>query len=121
MQRGYTGGLQSRERLVMLHGHPDVPHSAEVGSTGVFLAELPRALEGALASDHPYGSFKFYVGQMEWAAGELDQQVEAGAWLPAAASRAVVLKQCIGLPVPLWREILLLMGGEYAELVEEGP
>lgn len=33
----------------------------------------------------------------------------------AASSRAVVLRQCIQLPMPLWRECLTLMGGKHAE------
>ena len=32
---------------------------------------------------------------------------------PAACSRPLILKQCLQLPVPLWRELLQLMGGEY--------
>jgi hypothetical protein len=31
----------------------------------------------------------------------------------AACSRPLILKQCLQLPVPLWRELLQLMGGEY--------
>lgn len=33
----------------------------------------------------------------------------------AASSRAVVLRQCIQLPTPLWRECLTLIGGKHAE------
>jgi hypothetical protein len=40
-------------------------------------------------------------------------QIDAGKWFVAATSVNVVLKQCIGLPVPLWREVLSLMGGKY--------
>ena len=37
----------------------------------------------------------------------------------AACSRSLVLKQCLKLPVPLWKEILLLMGGEYAQIASK--
>ena len=50
-----------------------------------------------------------------WAPGELQQQVAAGAWWCAAGCRALALKQCLQLPVPLWLEVLCLMGGEQAE------
>jgi hypothetical protein len=33
----------------------------------------------------------------------------------AAAARSLVLKQCLQLPKPLWREVMELMGGEYAD------
>ena len=32
----------------------------------------------------------------------------------AAASRALVLKQVLQLPKPLWREIMELMGGDFS-------
>ena len=40
-----------------------------------------------------------------------------GVWWTAAASRGVALKQCLQLPVPLWMEVLCLMGGEQAATV----
>ena len=33
-----------------------------------------------------------------------------------ACARPVALKQCLGLPKPLWHEVLELCGGELAEL-----
>lgn len=42
-------------------------------------------------------------------------QVASGVWQPAACSRDLVLKQCLQLPVPLWREVMCLLGGEFAE------
>ena len=37
----------------------------------------------------------------------------------AACSRSLVLKQCLQLPVPLWKEILELMGGQYAQVARK--
>lgn len=37
----------------------------------------------------------------------------------AACSRSLVLKSALQLPVPLWSEVLQLMGGEYAELARD--
>lgn len=37
----------------------------------------------------------------------------------AAASRPIVLKQCLQLPKPLWKEVLECMGGEYAAAARE--
>ena len=33
-----------------------------------------------------------------------------------ACARSVALKQCLGLPKPLWHEVLELCGGELGEL-----
>jgi hypothetical protein len=37
----------------------------------------------------------------------------------AAASRPLVLKQCLQLPKPLWKEVAECMGGEYATAARE--
>lgn len=37
----------------------------------------------------------------------------------AACSRSLVLKECLQLPTPLWREMLLLMGGPYTAVAEQ--
>jgi hypothetical protein len=37
----------------------------------------------------------------------------------AAASRPMLLKQCLQLPKPLWKEVLEFMGGEYAIVAEK--
>lgn len=39
--------------------------------------------------------------------------------VPAAASRVIVLKQCLGLPTPLWKEVLALMGGKYTQMARQ--
>ncbi len=39
---------------------------------------------------------------------------------PAACSRSLVLKPALQLPVPLWREVLQLMGGQYLGIAREG-
>lgn len=38
----------------------------------------------------------------------------------ASISRSLLLKQGIRLPVPLWREVLLLMGGQYTAVAADG-
>jgi hypothetical protein len=45
--------------------------------------------------------------------------VARSAWHTAACSRTLVLKQCLQLPVPLWRESMCLLGGEYAEAARQ--
>ena len=37
----------------------------------------------------------------------------------AACSRNLVAKQCLGLPVPLWIEIMTLMGGEHRKSADQ--
>ncbi len=63
--------------------------------------------------------FRFFCGVVAWQPGDLDKEVAAGAWHTAACSRVLVLKQCLQLPTPLWREVMCLMGGRYAEQARE--
>lgn len=58
--------------------------------------------------------FRFMAGVVAWEPGQLAREVAAGAWITAASSRSLVLKQCLQLPVPLWREAMALLGGDYA-------
>jgi hypothetical protein len=37
----------------------------------------------------------------------------------AAASRPILLKQCLQLPKPLWKEVMECMGGDYATAARE--
>ena len=53
-------------------------------------------------------------GACAWEPGELEQQIKAGAWITAAAARPLLLKQVLALPVPLWQEVMALLGGPYA-------
>ena len=39
-----------------------------------------------------------------------------GKWCPIACSRPLALKQCLGLPKPLWHEVLETAGGEVSEV-----
>jgi putative AlgH/UPF0301 family transcriptional regulator len=63
--------------------------------------------------------FRFFAGCCTWQPGALSQEIAAGAWQPAACSRTLVLKQCLRLPVPLWREAMCLLGGEWAETARQ--
>lgn len=47
---------------------------------------------------------------MVWQPGQLQVELTSGIWYCAAASRVLALKQCLSLPLPLWREVLHLMG-----------
>ncbi|CAI7911455.1 unnamed protein product [Closterium sp. NIES-53] len=110
----YIGGFKSDgSTLYFMHGH-DLPGAKEV-MPGVFMGGLEAAAEQVLLGKMPSSDFRFFVGQVEWQPGKLQEEVDAGLWYTAACARSLVLKQCLQLPKPLWREMLELMGGEYAE------
>ncbi|PNH07457.1 hypothetical protein TSOC_006081, partial [Tetrabaena socialis] len=84
------------------------------------MAGQQAAVEAVEGGRLQAADFKFFCGALTWAPGELDQQHANGAWYCAAASRSLVLKPSLQLPVPLWREVLQLMGGQYAGVARDG-
>lgn len=51
---------------------------------------------------------RFFAGACTFGPGELEWLVEQGAWTCVAASRSLVLKHNLQLPVPLWQELVEL-------------
>lgn len=109
--RLYCGGNTRQEVISIIH------RFSAVGGTeivpGIYLGGHERACDSVEKGDLDPSSFKFFSGCEVWPTNALKSEVEDGLWYVAAASRAVILKQCISLPVPLWAEVLRLMGGKY--------
>ena len=76
------GGPVGMDRLHILHGGPDTTPDSEALLAGVgFGADLE-----ALAGLHEQGtSVRFFLGYAGWDAGQLEEEMEAGAWRTAAA------------------------------------
>ena len=70
---------------------------------------LPAA-ELILAGKAEPLDFRWFVGRR--AAVSTDD----GAWCPVACARPVALKQCLGLPKPLWHEVMEMLGGTSEEI-----
>lgn len=103
------------QRVTLLHGVSGLPGAAEVAPgarvyTGGALAAAAAVASGDLAPSR----VRLFAGELTWPPGALQAEVDGGAWHAACASRSLVLKHCLRLPVPLWREALTLMGGEFA-------
>ncbi|CAB1105571.1 unnamed protein product [Ectocarpus sp. CCAP 1310/34] len=72
--------------------------------------------------------FKFMLHLCGWAPGQLEDEIQRGVWMPVATStnvscknnwRQVILKHCLSLPVPMWREVMTLMGPKYGLLARD--
>ena len=71
----------------------------------------PQVLSGSSLA-----SVRVFAGLLTWTADELADELDSGVWFRAACSRVVALKQCLQLPLPLWREVLFMMGSVHAEI-----
>ncbi|CAL5219356.1 g1173 [Coccomyxa viridis] len=116
----YLGGFYppnriTRQPLIMLHGHRHLEGCREV-SPGIYTGGEVHAGREIASGALQASSFRFFAGMMEWESGRLLQDIQRGLWYTAACSRSLVIKQCLQLPVPLWKEVLILMGGSYAAI-----
>lgn len=110
--RLYFGGYHKQEIISMIHGFYSVG-GTEIRN-GIFVGGYEKACEAASSARGP-NSFKFFAGCVIWKPGELQREIDSGLWYSATSSRNIVLKQCLSLPVPLWAEVLRLMGGSYED------
>ncbi|KAL4856413.1 hypothetical protein ACK3TF_003210 [Chlorella vulgaris] len=116
--RLYCGGFKAQQVITLLHGQRRLEGSVEV-VPGIYSGGQDAAAAEVATGGMSQHDFRFFAGCCTWQHGALSQEIAAGAWQPAACSRTLVLKQCLRLPVPLWREAMCLLGGEWAETARQ--
>ncbi|KAL4419715.1 hypothetical protein ABPG75_006813 [Micractinium tetrahymenae] len=106
--RLYWGGPEGERVLTLLHGGERslLPPSCQV-APGVWAVFDQDAVADAAAGDLALGltPLRFLEGACTWGPGELERQLQQGAWTCAGASRSLVLKHSSQLPSPLWQEV----------------
>lgn len=108
----YVGGpdLQSDAGL-LVHGYESLPGAQELApGTRIYIGGVVAAIDGVLAGEFSPLDFRWFVGRHS------GLSTARGEWRAMACARPIALKQCLGLPKPLWHEIMELCGGESAEL-----
>jgi putative transcriptional regulator len=108
----YMGGPDMQEEPAMLiHGIANLPGSIEVApGTGIYRGGWEGAVDGVLQGDYKPLDFRFFLGRQIYdparnpQRGVLLQKVRDGKYQPVACARSLALKQCLGLPKPLWHE-----------------
>merc|ERR1719296_381803 len=116
----YVGGPDNHiEPATLLHGIPTLPNSKEISpGSGIFTAPVKSAVDAVMSGQHKPIDFRFVFGMYEKSNSQLEYEIELGKYLSVACSRSIVLKQCVGLPKPLWHEIMELCGGDHSEISE---
>jgi hypothetical protein len=106
----YLGGpdLQAEPALVV-HGIAGLDGAIELApGTGIYMGGLEAAVEGVLDGRYKPLDFRFFLGrkvfQQDSTGGSLKEKIRQGAYKPIACNRSLALKQCLGLPKPLWHE-----------------
>lgn len=116
----YMGGVEKQgDPAVLIHGIPGLKGAQEISpGTGIYQGGLQAAVDGVINGLYKPLDFRFFLGRKIFDPkefpenGTLLQKVGEAAYKPVACARSVALKQCLGLPKPLWHEVLELCGGE---------
>lgn len=111
---GGSEGFDDGRPVMAVHGI-DVKGAAEP-LPGVFVSGVeelaPMLASGRLQAEE----VRLFSGCTKWEPGELERETDANEWFIASASAAFPLKQCIGLPTPLWRELMCAMGPVHEQI-----
>jgi putative transcriptional regulator len=110
----YFGGPVARTRLLLLMRNPpaDLDKAAPIFKDVVVSAD-PDFLRGKQAAQ---GELRVYAGHAEWAPGQLDREISAGAWHVVAGNGALVFS---AKPLKLWNQARLLESGHVVD--RRGP
>jgi putative transcriptional regulator len=110
----FVGGPVQSERGFVLHARPDVVESVEVGD-GLFVSSSMESLRQLM--DGPVGSFRLCLGYAGWDAGQLEKELQEGAWITAPLTRKHVLQTPAKQS---WDAVLRDMGIDPAMLLHGG-
>jgi len=108
----YMGGVEKQsDPALLIHGIAGLDGAEELSpGTGIFKGGLQAAVDGVINGLYKPLDFRFFVGRKVYAPkaypenGTLLQKVDDASYKPVACARSVALKQCLGLPKPLWHE-----------------
>ena len=111
----YWGGPERQEEPALLvHGVDGLPGSEELApGTRIYKASglaVEAAADAVLEGRCAPLDFRWFIGRHS------ALRCAESEWAAAACARPVALKQCLGLPKPLWHEVMELCGGALAEL-----
>jgi hypothetical protein len=102
----YMGGPHaSDEPALLVHGIAELEGCVQV-APGIYTGGLSAAIDGVLAGLYQPLDFRFFLGRLQYSPQNeaLGTLVEEGAYQCLACARSLALKQCLGLPKPLFHE-----------------
>jgi hypothetical protein len=107
----YLGGPSDQESAVLVHGVHSLDGAIELApGTGIYTGGERAAIEAVRSGAASPLDFRWFIGR------HTSLEAGDGRWRAVACARPVALKQCLGLPKPLWHEVMELCGGECATL-----
>ena len=99
----YAGGPVDMEAVQALVKSPAGPHDETHLFGSVYLASKKAELEKALAAGKGSKEFRIYLGYCGWSHGQLENEVNAGAWYIFNGSEGIVFDSN---PSTLWSRMI---------------
>lgn len=110
----WIGGPVQTDTLHYLHAYGDTVEGALPVADNVFWGGAFETLVVALAEEAiDRERVRFFAGYSGWGPGQLDAEVDDGAWLVLETDHRLIFDTSGDA---LWREVLRRLGGEYALL-----
>jgi putative transcriptional regulator len=113
----FAGGPVQPNQVLILYRLAEEPVETHHVFNGVYLGGDMKALERILIMPQEREAFRAYIGYSGWGPGQLEQEMQSGAWITLPADPAMVFEKD---PTLIWGEILRSLGGRY-ELYAEMP
>jgi putative transcriptional regulator len=110
----FVGGPVEPERGFVLHDREDVPEAMEIAD-GLFVSGSVDSLKLLFAGRPEH--FRLCLGYARWGPGQLERELQEGAWLTTAPARRHVLETAAP---QIWEMVLREMGIEPAMLLHGG-
>lgn len=96
------GGPVERDRGLLLHGLVDLPGCQRIAE-GLAIGGEVAALAARFHAGHDRSGPRLFLGHSGWGAGQLDGEVDEGAWLVRPGNLDHVL---VAPPADLWRRLV---------------
>ncbi len=113
----FAGGPVQPNQVLILYRLPQEAVETHHVFDGVYLGGDMQALERILVTPREREAFRAYIGYSGWGPGQLEQEMETGAWITLPGDPSVVFEKD---PSQVWTDILRSLGGRY-ELYAEMP
>ncbi|MFV0483848.1 MAG: YqgE/AlgH family protein [Bacteroidales bacterium] len=113
---GYGGPLDSVRLFALYSGSLALANSKRVKTDLHVGGDLESIIEKIACGDIETKDVRFFLGYAGWDKGQLEAEVEMGEWLVKDAESSDIVRKYIDKSS--WEDILLEIGGEYAQWVQ---
>lgn len=104
----YQGGPVELNSLHYIHSNKEIRNSVRVAHNIFWGGDIEEVKEGLRLGAFDPKSFRFFVGYSGWAPGQLEGELEQGAWMVSELSS----EEIFGNDTELWKTAVKKLGGD---------